>query len=100
MRGDGAEAIDAGLRAANLGAFDMTIHRRSLWRRLVLALVPMAVSAAALFVRVQTPSHPAIWSDAAPVAPRASGHASAARSTSVARASTLEPTDRHKELPR
>ena len=100
MRGDGDEAIDAGLRAANLGAFDMTIHRRPLWRRLVLALVPMAVSAAALFVRVQAPSPAATWSDAAPVAPRASASASAARSTSVARTSTLDATERHKELPR
>ena len=77
----------------------MTIHRRPLWRRLVLALVPMAVSAAALFVRVQAPSPPATWSDAAPVVPRVSASAPAA-STSVARASTLDSTDRHKELPR
>jgi len=78
----------------------MTIHRRPPWRRLVLALVPMAVSTAALFVRVQEPSHPATWSETAPVAPRASASASAAGSTSVARSSTLDSTDRHKELPR
>lgn len=78
----------------------MTIHRRPLWRRLVLALVPMAVSTAALFVRVQAPSHSASGPDAALVAPRATASAPAARSTSVARASTLEPTERNKELPR
>ena len=100
MRGDGDEAIDAGLRAENRGAFDMTIHRRPPWRRLVLALVPMAVSTAALFVRVQEPSHPATWSEAAPVAPRASASAATGRSTSVARTSTLDSTEPHKELPR
>ena len=78
----------------------MTIHRRPLWRRLVLALVPMAVSAAALFVRVQAPSHPEGWSDAAQPVPRAAASVPAARSTSVARASTLDATDRNKELPR